>query len=142
MNKSTKYLLFAAKGVAAVIMFQTLFFKFSASAESVYIFTQVGIEPWGRIATGVVELIACILILVPRTTWVGAGLGLGVMAGALLSHLTILGIEVMNDNGQLFIYGVLVMISCAIMLYITRKQWLAVLATVPVVKQLIPTSQL
>ncbi len=127
MNKPTNYLLWAAKGVAAVLMLQTLYFKFQAAPESVYIFTKVGIEPWGRIGTGVIELIASILILIPRTAWIGAGLGLGVMLGAILSHFVLLGIEVQGDGGQLFFYAVAVAVSCATILYITRPQWIPVL---------------
>lgn len=98
--------------VAAIIMLQTLFFKFTASPESVYIFTRVGMEPWGRIASGVAELVASILILIPRTTWLGALIGAGVMSGALFFHLTTLGIEVQGDGGLLFIYALLVFLSC------------------------------
>ncbi|MBC8153586.1 MAG: DoxX family protein [Bacteroidetes bacterium] len=127
MNKPTKYLLLAAKGVAVGLMLQTLYFKFQAAAESVYIFTKVGIEPWGRIGTGVIELIASALILIPRASWIGAGLGLGVMAGAILTHLTLLGIEVRGDGGQLFFYAIAVAASCLTILYITRWPWISVL---------------
>src|SRR5947207_14400740 len=75
---------------AAAILLQTLFFKFTAAPESVYIFTKVGAEPWGRIGSGIVELIAAVLILTPRFTWLGSVLALDVMADAILSHLTIL----------------------------------------------------
>src|SRR5215831_14850812 len=87
---------------AAVILLQTLFFKFTAAPESVYIFTKVGLEPWGRIGSGIAELIAAILILIPAMTWLGAGLALAVMIGAIFSHLTVLGIVVMDDGGLLF----------------------------------------
>lgn len=127
MNKPTKYVLLAAKGVAAVLMLQTLYFKFQAAPESVYIFTKVGIEPWGRIGTGIIELIASVLILIPRTAWIGAGLGLGVMLGAILTHLALLGIEVQGDGGQLFFYAIAVAVSCVAILYITRQQWVSVL---------------
>ena len=90
MNKPTIYLLWAARIVAAVILLQTLFFKFTGASESVYIFSTLGVEPCGRIGSGVVELIASSLILIPRTSWIGAGLALGVMSGAILAHLTIL----------------------------------------------------
>lgn len=73
---------------AAVILLQTLFFKFTGAPESVYIFSKVGLEPWGRIGSGVAELIAAILILFPPTTWLGAGVALAVMTGAIFSHLT------------------------------------------------------
>ncbi|ADB38532.1 DoxX family protein [Spirosoma linguale] len=127
MKKPINYVLLIAKGVAAVLMLQTLYFKFQAEPESVYIFTKVGIEPWGRIGTGVIELIASVLILIPRTAWIGAGLGLGVMMGAILTHLVLLGIEVQGDGGQLFFYAIAVAVSCVAILYITRHQWIPVL---------------
>ncbi len=108
--------------LAAVIMMQSLFFKFSGAAESVYIFSTLGIEPWGRIGTGVVELVASVLLLVPRTVWVGALIGAGTMAGAIFSHLTKLGIEVQNDGGQLFIYAVLAFASCVTLLLLEKKE--------------------
>src|SRR6185369_17216344 len=87
------------QAVVAVILFQTLFFKFTGAAESKYIFTRLGLEPWGRIGSGVVELIACILLLYPRTVTLGAILALGVISGAIMSHLTKLGIVVLNSDG-------------------------------------------
>lgn len=107
--------------IAAVIMLQTLYFKFSASPESVYIFTKVGMEPWGRIASGVAELIASILILVPRTSWIGAFMAMGVMSGAIFFHLTKLGIVVMNDGGQLFVYALGVFACSLLILFINRQ---------------------
>ncbi len=107
--------------VAAGILLQTLFFKFTAAPESVYIFTQVGAEPWGRIGSGVIELVAAILILVPRTTWLGSLIALGLMAGAILSHLTVLGIEVQGDKGLLFSLAIAVFASSALLLLIFRR---------------------
>ena len=108
--------------LAAIIMLQTLYFKFSAAPESVYIFSTLGMEPWGRIGTGVLELIASLLILYPRTTAFGAVLGVGLMAGAIFFHLTKLGIEVQGDGGQLFIYAALVLVSCLILAIVYRAQ--------------------
>jgi uncharacterized membrane protein YphA (DoxX/SURF4 family) len=110
--------------LAAIIMLQTLFFKFTASDESVYIFSTIGIEPWGRIGSGIVELIASVLILFPKTTWLGALLGAGVMSGAIFFHLTRLGLVVKDDGGQLFIYALLVFFSCASLLIIYRNNLL------------------
>ena len=107
--------------IAAIIMLQTLFFKFTASDESVYIFSQLGMEPWGRIASGVLELVASILILIPRTTFFGAVLAIGLMLGAIGAHLTKLGIEVKNDGGQLFIYALVVLVSSAILAFVYRQ---------------------
>ncbi len=110
------------KLVAAVIMLQTLYFKFSGAEESVYIFSQLGMEPYGRIGTGVLELLASLLILFPRTTALGASLAIGLMSGALFFHLTKLGIEVRGDHGQLFIYALLVLFSSLALLIIYRQQ--------------------
>jgi len=108
--------------VAAVILLQTLFFKFTGAPESVYIFTKVGAEPWGRIGSGVVELIAAILLLTPRFTWLGSLLALGVMAGAILSHLTLLGIEVQGDRGLLFGLALTVFLASGINLILHRGE--------------------
>lgn len=122
MHFKMKILFWILRVLAAIIMLQTLFFKFSGAEESVYIFSTLGMEPWGRIGSGVVELIASVLILIPRTTFFGALLGLGVMSGALFFHLTKLGIEVQGDHGQLFIYALLVFVSCVILAWSFRKQ--------------------
>jgi uncharacterized membrane protein YphA (DoxX/SURF4 family) len=105
------------KLVAVIILVQTLFFKFTGAEESVYIFSKLGIEPLGRIGSGVVELLASILILIPRTTLLGALLGLGTMAGAIFSHLFVLGIEVKNDGGTLFFLAIITTICCLILVY-------------------------
>jgi uncharacterized membrane protein YphA (DoxX/SURF4 family) len=125
--KQKNILTWALRLIAAVILLQTLFFKFSASPESVYIFSNLGMEPWGRIGSGVVELIASILLLIPATTAFGALLGAGVMSGALFFHLTKLGIEVQGDHGQLFIYALLVFVSCLILLFFYRGQLFSLL---------------
>jgi len=107
---------------AAAILLQTLYFKFTGAEESVYIFSTLGAEPAGRIGSGVVELIASILLLVPATTTLGALLAMGVMAGAILSHLTVLGIEVQGDGGLLFGLALAVFASAAIVLVLRRSQ--------------------
>lgn len=117
-----KIFIWIIKLVAAAILLQTLYFKFTAAPESVYIFSTLGIEPYGRIGSGIVELIASILILIPRTTLLGAILGLGTMAGAILSHVTKLGVEVNNDGGTLFILAIVTFICCAILLFINKEK--------------------
>lgn len=107
---------------AAVILLQTLFFKFTGAPESVYIFTKVGMEPWGRYGSGIVELIAAILLMVRCKAWLGALLGLGTMCGAISFHLTILGISVQNDGGLLFALAVVTAVCCATTLYLHRRQ--------------------
>jgi hypothetical protein len=86
--------------VVAGILLQTLFFKFTGAAESVYIFTTIGAEPY--------------------TTTVGAVLAMGVMVGAIMSHLTILGIEVQGDGGLLFGLALTVFVGSGIVLLIRR----------------------
>ena len=109
--------------LAAVIFIQSLFFKFSGAEESIYIFSQLGVEPWGRIGTGIVELIASILLLVPRFASIGALLSLGVISGAILSHLAVLGIAIegVGDDGTLFGMAIAVFIASLVVLIIRRK---------------------
>ena len=108
----------AARIIVAIILLQTLFFKFTGAPESIYIFEKMGMEPWGRIGSGIVELIAGILILIPNTKIYGAILSLGVISGAIISHLTKLGIEVQNDGGTLFGMAVLVFVlSLGLIIY-------------------------
>ena len=116
--------------IAVVIMMQTLYFKFSGAEESVYIFTTVGMEPWGRIMIGVLELVASILILFNSTAWIGACLALGLMAGAIVMHLTTLGISVRNDGGQLFLYAVIVTICSALILFFNKEKITALVKSV------------
>jgi hypothetical protein len=110
--------------LAALIMLQTLYFKFTAHPQSVHLFSILGMEPWGRIGTGVLELIASLLILWPRTTGYGAVLGLGLLSGAIFFHLTKLGIKFDGDYG-LFTYAVIAWISCAVLALFYRKELLA-----------------
>ncbi len=105
------------KLIAVVILLQTLYFKFSGAEESVFIFTKLGIEPFGRIGSGIVELIASILILIPRTTLLGAILALGTMVGAVFSHLFVLGIVVKNDGGELFTLAIITLICSLLLIY-------------------------
>ena len=108
--------------VVAGILLQTLFFKFTGAPESVYIFSTLGAEPWGRIASGVAELIAAVLLLVPATATVGAALAMGLMAGAIMSHLTVLGVEVRGDGGLLFALAITVFIASGVVLLIRRSE--------------------
>lgn len=110
------------KLTAVVILLQTLFFKFSGAQESIYIFQTLGIEPYGRIGSGVIELIASILILIPKTTLIGAVLGFGTMLGAVFSHIFVLGIEVQDDGGTLFVLAVITLLSCLFLVYTERNK--------------------
>jgi len=119
------------RAIAAAILLQTLFFKFSGAKESVYIFTAVGMEPWGRIGSGVVELIASILLLLPRTVVYGAVISLGVISGAIFFHLTKLGIALpaVDDKGELFALAVVVF-ACSVGVLILHRHELPVFTSV------------
>ena len=124
LSKRMKVLSWVLQVVVAVILLQTLFFKFTGAPESVYIFSKLGAEPWGRIASGVFELIAAALLLVPRTAAAGALLSLGVISGAIFSHLTALGVALteVGDRGELFALAVVVFIGSAAVLFIRRRE--------------------
>ena len=108
--------------VVAVILFQTLFFKFTGAKESVYIFSKLGLEPWGRIGSGIAELIAVFLLLYPKTVTYGAMLAAGVISGAIFSHLTKLGIVVQDDGGLLFILALVVFVGSVAILVIRHRE--------------------
>jgi putative oxidoreductase len=108
--------------VVAVILLQTLFFKFTGAPESVYIFTTVGAEPWGRYGSGVMELVAAVLLLIPGMVAIGAMLAAGVGVGAVFSHLTVLGIDVQGDGGLLFGLACVVLVGSAIVLALHRRE--------------------
>ncbi|WP_299157462.1 DoxX family membrane protein [uncultured Tenacibaculum sp.] len=118
-----KYLPLILKLIAAIIMLQTLFFKFTGAQESIDLFTKLARENEAnmRIGTGVLELIASILLFIPKRTWLGAILTIGLMGGAIMGHITKLGIVHNNDGGGLFICAVITLISGAILLILNRK---------------------
>jgi putative oxidoreductase len=124
LSKALNILDWLLRIVVAVILLQTLFFKFTGAKESVYIFTTLGAEPWGRIGSGFVELIASILILVPRTAVFGAILALGTICGALFAHLTKLGINLpaVDDHGELFALAMAVFVCSTVVLFLHRSQ--------------------
>jgi uncharacterized membrane protein YphA (DoxX/SURF4 family) len=118
-----KIFIWIVRIIAAGILLQTLFFKFSGSEESVYIFSTLGMEPTGRISSGIIELVASILILIPRTTLLGALLALGTIIGAIFSHLFFLGIEVKNDGGTLFILAIITFLCCLVLIYNQKQKF-------------------
>ncbi len=122
MSTTVKVVSWILRITATIILLQTLYFKFTGAPESVYIFTKVHAEPWGRIGSGVMELIASILLLTPRYTWLGSLLAAAATAGAILSHLTLLGIEVQGDKGLLFALAIIVFLASMITLFLHRRQ--------------------
>jgi uncharacterized membrane protein YphA (DoxX/SURF4 family) len=125
--KTKSIISWVAQTVAAIILLQTLWFKFTGAEESIYIFSKLGAEPYGRIGSGIVELIAGVLLLTPAINWLGALIGLGTMAGAILSHLTVLGVDILGDGGQLFSYAIITFVCCAIVLLLNWKRALPLL---------------
>ena len=115
------YLSLALRIIVTVILLQTLRFKFLAHPDSIYIFTKVGMEPWGRIGIGVLELIASILLFLPKKIWMGAGLATGLMAGAVMMHLTMIGIEVKGDGGALFYTAIASLLLSLMILWGKKK---------------------
>jgi len=118
----SKNIILILRIAVAIILIQTLRFKFTAHPDSVYIFETVGLEPFGRIGIGILELIAGILLLIPKTVWAGATLTLGLIGGAIMMHLTQLGIEVKGDGGVLFYTAIITFLLSAIILYYYRKE--------------------
>ncbi len=112
----------ALQVLVALILFQTLFFKFTGAEESIYIFTTLGAEPWGRIGSGFAELIAGILLLIPRTAVFGAVMSIGLISGAIGAHLTKLGIVVKDDGGLLFALAVVVLVGSMVIVYLRRAR--------------------
>lgn len=108
--------------IAAIVLLQTLYFKFTGAPESVYIFEQLGAEPYGRIGTGILELLIGGLLLFRGSSLIGAILGLGVISGAILSHIFVLGIEVQDDGGLLFGLALLVFVLCLITIILQKDK--------------------
>lgn len=107
--------------LVAIILLQTLYFKFTAHPDSVYIFSALGVEPWGRIGLGIIELITSILVLIPKTRTIGMVNALGIIIGAIVSHLLVLGINVSNDGGALFSLAIIVFIASIAYLILNKN---------------------
>ena len=136
MSSKIKIISWTLRLIVAIILFQTLFFKFTGADESKYIFSTVlspELEAYGRIGSGLVELIAVVSLLLPKTVWLGATLSLSTIAGAIMSHLTKLGLEVKGDGGLLFALAVTVFVGSALILLIHRRE-------IPVIGQVFRTS--
>ncbi|AOP36641.1 DoxX-like family protein [Leptospira tipperaryensis] len=122
-NLSKKNLILVSLRIlVALIFLQTLFFKFTGAPESVAIFSKLGTEPWGRIGTGVLELFASVLLFIPGLGWSGSLLGAGLMSGAILSHLFVIGIEQENDGGFLFLLALTSAAACFVLLWLEREK--------------------
>ena len=114
--KTKNIISWALRLTVAIILLQTLYFKFTAHPDSVHIFSALGIEPWGRIGLGIVELITALLILIPKTKIIGMINSLGIIIGAVFSHLLVLGVTVGNDGGSLFTLAIIVFIASTLFL--------------------------
>ena len=124
-NHKLEYISWAAQIISAIILAQTLFFKFTAAPESVALFTKLGVEPYGRIGAGIMELITVILLLIPRKAWLGAIFGIMTMGGAIMAHLTVIGIESDGDGGELFFLALITLTCCLTVAYIRKSDILA-----------------
>lgn len=122
MSSAQTRISWVAQLIAAAILAQTLFFKFTAAPEAVWIFTTLGVEPYGRIFTGVVELLAVVLLLIPRAAALGAALTVGLMVGAIGSHLAVLGIEVQGDGGLLFVLALVVTAAAGLVVWLRHAE--------------------
>jgi putative oxidoreductase len=121
--KSTIYYLERVGAItAAIILLQTLYFKFTAHPDSVYIFTTLGVEPYGRIGSGILELLTGGLLVFRRSSIYGAMLGLGIISAAILSHLLVLGIVVNNDGGVLFSLAIIVFFACLVNIFVQLQK--------------------
>lgn len=114
----------------AIILLQTLYFKFTAHPDSVHIFSALGVEPWGRITLGIVELITAIIILTPKTKIIGMINSLGIILGAVFSHLLVLGVNVGNDGGSLFTLAIIVLIASTTFLIIHKTEVLTLIKSI------------
>jgi len=121
MTKRTKLISWTGQIVVATILAQSLFFKFSGAPEAVHIFTALGVEPWGRIGVGLVELVTVLLLLTPRGAATGALLSIGLMIGAIGSHLLVLGIDLQGDGGTLFVMAWVVLIAGSAVAWVRRR---------------------
>lgn len=121
LTPAQKRLSWVCRIIAAGIMVETLWFKFTGHPESVWIFSRMGMESWWRYGQGLWELAASILLFVPRLTWLGSLLSLGAMSAAVLSHLTVIGIEVQGDAGLLFAMGVTAWVASFIAVWLHQQ---------------------
>ncbi|AVQ13952.1 Uncharacterized protein XB16_3676 [Leptospira santarosai] len=126
-SSKKKLLLYCLRTIVAFVFLQTLFYKFTGASESVAIFSKLGMEPWGRIGIGILELVASILLFMPGWNWFGSLLGLGLMSGAIFSHVFVIGIEQENDGGLLFLLALGNMFLCGLLLWLERDTLTAVL---------------
>lgn len=124
--QSKKLVTSALRIIVAVILLQTLYFKFTAHPDSVHIFSALGVEPWGRITLGIIELIVAVMILLPKTKTLGMLCSLIIILGAVASHLLVLGINVSSDNGKLFALALVVLICSSIYLIWCKNEVISV----------------
>lgn len=129
MNK--KNLIWIAQIAVVVIMGQTLFFKFTDHPETVALFDQLGQGALAYKSIGALELIACILLLIPRSITIGAGLAVGLMSGAIMAHITELGFT--GPNGALGWMAVAAWILSLVIMYVRRTE-------IPILKKILASS--
>jgi putative oxidoreductase len=122
LTRSERITSWVCRIIAASIMIETLFFKFTGAPESVYIFSKMNMEAWWRYGQGIWELLASLLLLAPRLGWAGGILTLGAIGAAIVSHLTVLGIEIQGDRGLLFGMALVTFVCGFIVTFIHRHE--------------------
>lgn len=120
MKKPHRIISWILQIVVAVLLAQASVFKLISDPDTVSLFTKLGMEPHGRIMTGIFELLACILLLIPVSSIYGALLAAGLMSGALLGHITKLGFT--GPEGELGIMAILILLASLVILFLRRAQ--------------------
>ena len=141
-----KNLTLVFKIIISIILLQTLYFKFTGQIESKYIFSKLMAEPYGRFATGIIELFASIFLFIPTLQFLGLGMILGSMFGALTSHIFVLGLAikgnfegqtVQDDHGILFTLLLVILFSSFVIISLNFYDFIEYIKKVPLIKKII-----
>lgn len=121
--KITFLLSFVLRIAISLIYLQTLYFKFTGHPDSVYIFSKLGLEPYGRIGVGVIELIVSILLLINKTKLLSIIVSLSIITGAIASHLLVIGITIKEDDGGLFTLAIIIFTLNIVLIYLHKTDF-------------------
>lgn len=120
LNKAEKLISIVFQIIAALILANAAFGKFSGNEMSVHVFHELNILET-RIVIGIIEVLAALLLL-SKIPQYGALLGFGTMLGALIAHVSILGMEIHGDGGQMVMMMAVVLLSSIIVMWINRRR--------------------
>jgi len=104
-----------------LILIYNAYVKLSSSPGAIQLFTGLGLEPYGRLLLGATEIFAALLIVYPPTMKYGAVLGVILMSGVILIHLTKLGIALGGDY-SFFIMGIVAFCCSAALIWISYRK--------------------